>query len=130
MTSKKILIVDDESVIRELVRVCLEDLAGWQVTTASSAKLGLIEIGKHPPDAILLDITMPEMDGLSFLQEFKGNTVNSSIPVIFLTAKTEFSDLQKLSSLGVAGTILKPFDPIAIVDKISTLLGWNVEPQF
>jgi CheY-like chemotaxis protein len=69
---------------------------------------------------------MPGMDGLTFLERLRANCETQSIPVILLTAKVEFTDSQRISTLGLAGAISKPFDPYTVVEQIATFLGWMV----
>lgn len=124
--SKRVLIIDDDAMIREVVKSCLEDLAGWYVPTASSGAEGLLKVIEEKPDAIVLDMMMPGMDGLTFLQRLRANSETQSIPVILLTAKVEFTDPQRISTLGLAGAISTPFDPYTVVEQIATFLGWTV----
>ncbi len=125
--SKKILVVDDEEVIREIVQNCLEDLAGWNVITATSGQEALNKVITEEPDAIILDVMMPGINGLKFLRLLKENFVNYSIPVILLTAKLEFTNPRQLSNLDLAGVISKPFDPYELVEKIAEMLNWELE---
>ncbi|MGM3307767.1 response regulator [Anabaena sp. WFMT] len=124
MTTRRILVVDDEEFIQEIVQSCFEDIAGWDVITASSGKEGLVKAMKEQPDAIVLDMMMPEMDGMTFLRYLKADPNIQSIPVVLITAKVDFTEPQRLLSLGVAGAIAKPFDPILLVDQVCDYLGW------
>lgn len=123
--AKRILVIDDEERIREVVRACLEDLAGWTVVTAGSGQAGLAQAKAPGIDAILLDVSMPEMDGITFFKQLQTDRTTRSIPVIFLTAKVLPTDRKKFAELGVAGVITKPFDPVGISEQIAELLGWN-----
>lgn len=91
MATKRVLIIDDETRIREVVQACLETMGGWEVLTAASVKEGLVKAEAEQPDAILLDIMMPGMGGLAFLQRQQAIPAIQSIPVIFLTANVELT---------------------------------------
>ncbi|MCU0569804.1 MAG: response regulator [Oculatellaceae cyanobacterium Prado106] len=126
VSSKRVLVVDDEAIILEVVRSCLEDIAGWTVITASSAKDGLMQAVMKQPDAILLDVMMPGVDGLAMLQQLKGDPELRSIPVLFVTAKDEFIDPRRFRPLGAVGAIAKPFLPAQLVEQVSVFLGWEL----
>lgn len=127
MAPKRVLIIDDESDVREVVRGCLEDIAGWEVTAAASGQEGLSKIAAEPPDAILLDLMMPGMDGLTFLKVLRNQPVGVTIPVVLLTAKFNLSQATQDSELDVRGIIPKPFDPFLLVDQFANFLGWQME---
>jgi CheY-like chemotaxis protein len=125
MAKKRVLVIDDEPGMRIVVQLCLEDIAGWDVILAQSGQEGLIKARTERPDAIVLDVMMPEMDGLTFLKELRANPDLPRIPVILLTAKVTLTQPQRFAELGVAGAISKPFDPLLVSDQIATFLGWN-----
>lgn len=122
---KRILVVDDEERIREVVRACLEDLAGWAVVMASSGQQGLEQAKTEPVDAILLDMSMPKMDGSMFLKHLQADPNTRSIPVILLTASAEPNDKTYFASMDVAGVIAKPFEPMRFSKQIAAILGWQ-----
>lgn len=122
---RHILIVDDEEDIREIVQLALEAVGGWQVFTASSGSEGLTQAQIQKPDAILLDMMMPDMDGFSTLVNLRTNLLTRNIPVIFITAKTETVDQRRCVELGAIAIIPKPFDPMAITTQIAYILGWD-----
>lgn len=125
--TKHVLVIDDETDVQEVVRGCLEDIAGWSVVTASSGFEGLERLAEERPNAILLDVMMPGMDGLTFLQHLQANPEYRSIPVILLTAKIGLTESHQFAELGVAGAISKPFNPILLADQMATYLSWDVE---
>ncbi len=129
LTSKRILFIDDELHVRQVVKACLESLGGWNVLLASSGQEGLVKAISEKPDAILLDVMMPGMDGLILLQQLKGNPVTVSIPVVFLTARHSLAEPHRLQALGVKGAITKPFNSLTLVPQIANALGWNLENQ-
>jgi CheY-like chemotaxis protein len=122
MIHKKILVIDDEDDIRKLIKTCLEIMGGWQVITASSGSEGLSLSQVNRPDAILLDVMMPDMDGLSTFQKLQSNPITSNIPVILLTAKGRFIE-PKFTELGVKGVLNKPFNPLKIAEQVAVALS-------
>ncbi len=125
MMTKLVLIVDDEEDIREVVRISLEEFAGWQTITATNGVEGLQMAQRQPPDAILLDVSMPDMDGFELCEQLQCHANTRQIPVVVLTAKVLPSDRRRLEELRVAGVITKPFDPLTIWSQIAEILGWS-----
>lgn len=125
MITKRLLIIDDEERIRELVQACLEDLGGWDTLTTASGEEGLKIAQLEPVDAILLDLSMPEMDGLAVYEQLRANPTTQSIPVILLSAKVLPSDHSRFVKLGIAGIISKPFQSRTICQDIAKILGWE-----
>lgn len=123
--TKRILVVDDEASLRDLACICLEDLGGWQVISAASGQEALLKAESQPLDAILLDVSMPEMDGFQCYEKLKANPASQTIPVILLTAKVLPNDRNRFAQMAIAGVITKPFDPTLICDQIAEILAWN-----
>jgi CheY-like chemotaxis protein len=124
--SKRILIVDNEPSIREVAQICLETVAGWQTIVAGSGLEGVATAEREQPDAILLDVMMPDLDGLATFNKLQANPATRSIPVILLTAKVQTSDCQNYTDLGIKSTIAKPFSPLELAQQIATILGWKL----
>jgi CheY-like chemotaxis protein len=125
LMTKRILIIDDEDDLREVAQVALESVAGWQVLTAGSGAEGLERAQAEHPDAILLDVSMPGMDGLAALAHLKADTRTAAIPVILLTAKVQLARYPPNGRL--AGAILKPFDPLKLAAQVTEILGWSID---
>jgi len=121
----RILIIDDEEDIREVAALSLETVAGWDVMVASSGAQGLARAIECHPDAILLDVMMPGMDGPTTFRELRKNPATASIPVLLLTAKVQASDQRRFADLGVEAVLFKPFDPLTLATQIAGVLGWN-----
>jgi CheY-like chemotaxis protein len=130
MTIKTVLLIDDEPTIRELVQICLNDLVGWNVVTATSAQTGLKQLEIVHPDVILLDVVMPGMDVNSFLHRLHEQSSFKNIPVILLTVMADFFTSQQLQQLGVVKAIAKPFNPLALPEQITQALGWSSQPEY
>ncbi len=124
MSDRKILIVDDEDHLRELVQFCLEDLAGWNTLCAGSGQEALEILQTESVQAILLDVSMPDMDGPTVYKQIKIDEKTKDIPVIFLTAKVLPSDRSSFAKMGISGIIFKPIDPATLVIEITEILGW------
>lgn len=127
MTIKRILVVDNEQYIQEVAKICLEIVAGWEVLIASSGQECLIKAEIEQPDAILLDVMMPNMDGLATFQKLQENSATKSIPVILLTAKIQSSDRRRYVQMGLTAAISKPFNPLELAGQVGAALGWTLE---
>jgi CheY-like chemotaxis protein len=125
MTTKRILVIDDEDGIREIIQICLEAAAGWEVVTAASGSEGLADAQTTQPDAILLDVMMPDMDGPTTFRLLQANVTTRHIPTILLTAKAKISEQQQFIDLGVTGVITKPFKAQDLVNQIREILKWK-----
>jgi CheY-like chemotaxis protein len=123
--TRRILLVEDEDDIREVAQASLELTRGWEVHAASSGIDGLARALELQPDAILLDVMMPDLDGPGTFAELKRNAATASIPVIFLTAKVHSSERNRFMELGAVGVLPKPFDPMTLGDDVAGLLGWS-----
>ncbi len=126
MTNKKVLVIDNEEYIQEVAKICLETVAGWQVLTAGSGKEGISKAENDQPDAILLDVMMPDMDGLTTFEKLQNNQTTKAIPVILLTAKIQASDRRRYAQLGIKAAIAKPFNPLELAPQVASALGWNL----
>ena len=126
MSNRRILVVDNEPAIQEVAQISLETVAGWDVTIAGSGLEGLVAAERDRPDAILLDVMMPDMDGLDTFSRLQANPATRSIPVILLTAKVQTTDRQNYRKLGIRSTIAKPFSPLELAQQIATTLGWKL----
>ncbi len=125
MATKRILVIDDEDGIREIIQICLEAAAGWEVVTAASGSEGLVDAQTTQPDAILLDVMMPDMDGPTTFRLLQANVRTRHIPTILLTAKAKISEQQQFIDLGVTGVITKPFKAQDLVNQIREILKWK-----
>jgi CheY-like chemotaxis protein len=122
---RRILIIDDEDDIRQVAALSLEMVAGWEVVTASSGTHGIRRAQDEKPDAILLDVMMPGMDGPTTFQELRKIPGIARIPVILLTAKVQGADQKRFANLGVSAVLFKPFDPLTLAQQMSDALGWK-----
>jgi CheY-like chemotaxis protein len=124
---RRILIIDDEEDIREVAALSLEATAGWEIVTASNGADGIrAATNSRPfPDAILMDVMMPDMDGPTTFRLMQQNPELAGIPVLLLTAKVQGVDQRRFADLGVAAVLFKPFNPLTLADQICEKLGWK-----
>ncbi len=119
-----IMVVDDSPDLVEIVRLTLEG-KGFNVRCAYSGKELLAALEKEKPDLIILDIMMPQMDGLEVLTRLKGDPGTASIPVILLTAKVQYEDVLGGYKMGADYYVTKPFTAPQLVTSINLLLNGN-----
>ncbi len=124
MNHKRILMIDDEEAIQTVVKFGVKMTAGWDVLAASGGKTGIEIAQQELPDAILLDVMMPEMDGIDTFKELQANPVTAGIPVIFLTAKAQTAERRQFNDLGISGVITKPFNSLDLPEQIAKILHW------
>ncbi len=124
MPEKRVLVIDDEINLCSVIQACLENLGGWETLTALSGKEGLAIAQTQHFDAILLDVMMPDMDGLTLFEQLQNDAATQAIPVILLTAKVQSTDIAQFAQLGIAGVIAKPFDPLTLAEQVASTLGW------
>ncbi len=123
MSHKHILLVDDEDDIREVAGISLEAVGGWQTSSASSGAEGIAKAIAERPDAILLDVMMPDIDGPTTFMRLQEDPQTRDIPVILLTAKAQTADRERFEQLGIAGMLTKPFDPMTLSDQVAAILA-------
>lgn len=124
MQKKRILIIDDDESIQTVVQFGIQMVVDWEVLVASSGMQGIKTACDQKPDAILLDVMMPDMDGIATLKAIQANSETAQIPVIFLTAKAQTSERRQFNDLRVNGVITKPFNSLDLPDIITKILDW------
>ncbi len=124
MPTKRILIIDDEETIQTVVQFGIKMAAGWEVFTASSGLEGIQTAQTENPDVILLDVMMPDMDGIATFKELQSHSETEQIPVILLTAKAQTAEKRQFNDLGVSGVITKPFNSLDLPEQITRILHW------
>jgi CheY-like chemotaxis protein len=118
----KLLLAEDEPDVQLIARLSLKR-AGFEVVAVTNGLEVLERVGEEAPDAILLDWMMPDMDGFETCVRLKSDPATRDIPVIFLTAKVQESEVAKTLALGAAGCIGKPFDALTLGQQVLTILG-------
>ena len=123
--SRTVLLVDDEPDIRQIAGLAMRAGRGWRVLPAADGPEALELAARERPDAVVLDVRMPGMDGPEVLRRLRADEATADIPVVFMTAKAQPRELSNLSSLGVAGVLPKPFDPVGLPGEIAAAFGWD-----
>lgn len=118
MTLQRILYVEDEPDIQAVAKIALEAVGGFNVLICSSGAEALEKVSGFAPDLILLDVMMPDMDGPTILKHLRANPATAAIPVIFLTAKAQASEISQFLAMGAQSIIAKPFDPMTLSAQV------------
>ena len=126
--AKRILAVDDERHILRLVQINLEK-AGYEVVTASNGREALDAVALHKPALIVMDVMMPEMDGLEALQNLKNDPDTADIPVVMLTAKAQDADVFQGWQSGADLYLTKPFNPVELLTFVKRILEAQSEQE-
>lgn len=125
MRTPTVLVVDDDDSVREITQMALELVAGWNVLTADGGATAIEMAQEHHPDAVVLDLMMPVVDGRATFQALRADDRTRDIPVILLTAKLQVGENQAWDDLAVAGVISKPFSPMKLGAEVAEMLGWD-----
>ncbi len=120
--SSRILYIDDEDDIREVAEMALELDPSFVVRICGSGREGLVAAREWHPDLILLDVMMPDLDGPGVLDLLRQDPATASIPVVFITARTQAHEVARLRELGARGVLAKPFDAMALAGEVRTFL--------
>ncbi len=126
MPREKILVIEDEHDIRELISYNLES-EGYDIIKAATGTEGVELARKKLPDLVLLDIMLPDIDGLEVCRKLKRDDSTKDIPIIMLTAKSEDSDVISGLELGAEDYITKPFSPRVLVARLRAVLRRNTD---
>jgi CheY-like chemotaxis protein len=123
--TRHVLVVDDDELILEVAQMSLEAVGGWHVTTANGGQEGLDRAVSERPDAIVMDVMMPGMDGPTTALALRDHPATAEIPIVLLTAKAQVAGQPDLSALPVVGVLAKPFDPMLLPATLAEMLGWS-----
>jgi CheY-like chemotaxis protein len=129
MSSLRVLHIDDEPDILDIVSASLGLDPEIDVRDCGSGADGLVAAAEWRPDLILLDVMMPVMDGPATLEHLRENPRTADIPVVFMTARVQQQDLARFKSLGAAGVITKPFDPMTLAAAVRSQIPPAVAEQ-
>jgi CheY-like chemotaxis protein len=125
VTQPTVLVVDDDDSIRELTQLALESICGWNIVTANGGTAAIEMCRTHQPDAVLLDMMMPDMDGLTTFEHLQADETTRDIPVILFTAKGRVGERQPWDGYAISGMIAKPYNPMTLGDQVSEILQWS-----
>ena len=120
MDKKRILLVDDSDTILVLEKLMLG--SDYSTMTAKNGRLALETAGREKPDLILMDIMMPEMDGIESLRAMRAREETKKIPIIMVTTKSEKSRVETCYQLGCSDYINKPIDKVELLSKVRKFL--------
>jgi CheY-like chemotaxis protein len=118
-----VLYVDDEPDIREVAALALGLDPALHVRLAASGAEALRAVRDAPVDVIMLDVMMPGMDGPAVLERLRGEPATAATPVVFITARTNGQDRERLLQLGALAVIAKPFDPMMLAKELRAVLA-------
>jgi two-component system OmpR family response regulator len=123
----RLLLVEDDESIRAIAHLSLERLGGWSVVDAPSGEdaLRMLTAGESFA-AIVMDVMMPGLDGPATLRRLQDDGLLAGTPVVFLTAKAQRAERERLSALGADGVIAKPFDPLSLPEQLRALIHQQV----
>lgn len=124
---QRILHIDDVPSIQVVTRIALEKLGGFQILSCASGAEALAQVRKFDPDMILLDLELPQMDGIELLQQLSQLIDLQRTPVVLLTGRNELVELDELRQLGVRELLLKPFDPLLLATQLNAI--WEAEHE-
>ena len=129
MTTKRLLLIHKNPTIGEVIQACLTDLVGWKVEFAGSTLEGLRQASLYQPDAIILEVSLGEIDGLLFLKQLKTQPETQGIPVMLLTLKAKWSDLPQswFHKSQLVAAIVNPLEPTMLGVEIAKVLGWDLD---
>ena len=129
MTTKRLLLIHKNPTIGEVIQDCLTELVGGKVEVARSTLEGLWQASFYQPDAIILEVSVGEIDGLVFLKQLKSQPETKEIPVMLLSLKAKWSDLPQswFHNSQLAAAIVNPLEPTMFAVEIAKVLGWDVD---
>jgi two-component system, OmpR family, response regulator len=120
--TQKIMYVEDEPDIQTIARIALEQIGGFDLLVCSSGQAALDQVSDFAPDIILLDVMMPEMDGIETFRQLKTLPACADVPVVFMTARVQTHEIKEYIDLGAVDVIAKPFSPITLAEQVKTII--------
>lgn len=118
---RRITCIDDDDDILRVAQLCLEHMGGYDVTCFDSPRAALERVVRERPDFILLDVMMPEMDGLRTLDCLRAQVKLHEVPIAFMSARVRPEEIADYQARGANGVIAKPFDPARLSEQVSTI---------
>ncbi len=120
----RVVVIDDDPDLRQLLKLTLEFTSGWRVDVAAGGEDGIALVKSVRPDAVVVDLMMPGMDGYEVSRRLTADPATATIPVVLLTARKEIDD-QRMRDAGAAGVLFKPFEPEQLGPRIVALCGFS-----
>jgi two-component system chemotaxis response regulator CheY len=120
--AKRVMTVDDSRTMRDMVSFTLRQ-AGFDVTEAEDGVKALEALGKAPVDVVITDLNMPNMDGVTLIRRLRADPKLRSLPILMLTTEGDANKKAEGKSAGATGWLVKPFDPVKLVDVVKRVAG-------
>lgn len=127
---RRVMYVEDDPDIRAIAEIALQDVGGFTAALCESGTEALAVAPGFAPELVLLDVMMPGMDGRSTLRALRQLPGMAEVPVIFMTARLQRSEIREYRDLGAIGVIPKPFDPMTLSEQIAQILTDAAESNF
>lgn len=116
---RRILLVDDQRVMRSIAEFSLGKVGGYTLDVCASGEEAIERSAAFAPDLLLLDVNMPELNGVETLERLRSRGVKA--PVVFFTVNVAAADIERFNGLGALGVIAKPFDPLKLPGLLEEL---------
>lgn len=126
---KKILYAEDDLDVQTVVELTVQTMSDYEIRICENGQKLLDCVEEYSPDLILLDVKMPEMDGITTFRNLKNNESTKNIPVIFLAEKLQVNEISSLKERGVIGFIIKPFEPLELCSEIKKIWCKSLEDK-
>ena len=120
--SPRLLLIDDDDDIRTIASLSLERVGGWNVVAVASGRAAIEAAADGEFDVVVLDAMMPGLDGAATFVRLREGPLPADVPIVFLTAKLQAADRERMRGLGAAGVIAKPFDPMTLPGELARIL--------
>ncbi len=118
-----ILYAEDDEDIRSIVEITLQNFSDFRLISCNGGGEALKMADKSSPDMVLLDVMMPDVDGITVLNALKQREDLQNVPIVLMTAKVQKHEIEQFKALGAIDVIVKPFDPITLADQLTVI--WN-----
>ncbi len=120
---RKVMLVEDDPDIREIAEMALGTVGGFEVMACASGGEALRRVDAFAPQLAVIDVMMPAMDGPTLFASLRARPETAKLPIVFMTAKVQPEEIERWHALGAADVVAKPFDPLALADRLRALWG-------
>ncbi len=120
---RKVMLVEDDPDIREIAEMALGTVGGFEVMACASGGEALRRVDAFAPQLAVIDVMMPAMDGPTLFASLRARPATAKMPIVFMTAKVQPEEIERWRALGAADVIAKPFDPLALANRLRTVWG-------
>lgn len=123
MPSSRLLLIEHEASLRDVLSACLGELGDWDVASSRTLQDGILLCRKYHPDVILVDASTPEADALLLMEQLKRASQWQAIPIVLISGKADWFTVTELRQMGFLGAISKPFNPSTVSAQIHRLMS-------